>query len=417
MPQYHSPPYASIAALVVAGLAQLRVVRVEDRRDRAVRLGAPLAEQLRRAACLSPAHIASVELEGGAQLVARRAARGSARVPTSRTVPDPPPSCRGTRRPSTSASCWASRTACFARSAGCGIDVGGRRRDRRGTRARRGRRRRAASPPGPRGSSTGRRCRSRGRGGAAPWRSARAARRRRGARRRPVGPSQVGDGFALEALGDDHAARSHIPPPCDERCEAPRARCDRAARAARRRPAAARRARRGPADPPRDRGRPAVAARPLQPQGARQGARPRSACKAKREADRAVLDQTGIRALRSEPVFRTPLPQARADGARRAGARRRGRARRVGRGRGAPRASGRRRGRASRRARMCYVCKTRLPRAAPLLRSDVPAVRGAQLAQAQRRPRTCAAASRSSPARASRSATRPRSCCCAPAPR
>jgi NAD(P)-dependent dehydrogenase (short-subunit alcohol dehydrogenase family) len=30
---------------------------------------------------------------------------------------------------------------------------------------------------------------------------------------------------------------------------------------------------------------------------------------ARREADRAVLDQTGIRALRKEPVFRTPLPR------------------------------------------------------------------------------------------------------------
>ena len=30
---------------------------------------------------------------------------------------------------------------------------------------------------------------------------------------------------------------------------------------------------------------------------------------AKRDADRALLDQTGIRALRREPVFRTPLPQ------------------------------------------------------------------------------------------------------------
>jgi len=30
---------------------------------------------------------------------------------------------------------------------------------------------------------------------------------------------------------------------------------------------------------------------------------------AKRDADRAVLDQTGIRALRREPVFRTPLPR------------------------------------------------------------------------------------------------------------
>jgi NAD(P)-dependent dehydrogenase (short-subunit alcohol dehydrogenase family) len=30
---------------------------------------------------------------------------------------------------------------------------------------------------------------------------------------------------------------------------------------------------------------------------------------AKREADRTVLDQTGIRALRKEPVFRTPLPR------------------------------------------------------------------------------------------------------------
>ena len=32
---------------------------------------------------------------------------------------------------------------------------------------------------------------------------------------------------------------------------------------------------------------------------------------AKREADRAVLDQTGIRVLRKEPVFRTPLPRPR----------------------------------------------------------------------------------------------------------
>jgi len=31
--------------------------------------------------------------------------------------------------------------------------------------------------------------------------------------------------------------------------------------------------------------------------------------KAKRDAERAVLDQTGIRALRREPVFRTPLPR------------------------------------------------------------------------------------------------------------
>jgi len=31
--------------------------------------------------------------------------------------------------------------------------------------------------------------------------------------------------------------------------------------------------------------------------------------RAKRDADRAILDQTGIRALRREPVFRTPLPK------------------------------------------------------------------------------------------------------------
>jgi NAD(P)-dependent dehydrogenase (short-subunit alcohol dehydrogenase family) len=31
--------------------------------------------------------------------------------------------------------------------------------------------------------------------------------------------------------------------------------------------------------------------------------------RARREADRAILDQTGIRALRREPVFRTPLPK------------------------------------------------------------------------------------------------------------
>jgi NAD(P)-dependent dehydrogenase (short-subunit alcohol dehydrogenase family) len=35
----------------------------------------------------------------------------------------------------------------------------------------------------------------------------------------------------------------------------------------------------------------------------------RERLKAKRAADRAVLDQTGIRALRREPVFRTPLPK------------------------------------------------------------------------------------------------------------
>jgi len=35
----------------------------------------------------------------------------------------------------------------------------------------------------------------------------------------------------------------------------------------------------------------------------------RARVKAKKEADRAVLDQTGIRALRREPVFRTPLPR------------------------------------------------------------------------------------------------------------
>jgi NAD(P)-dependent dehydrogenase (short-subunit alcohol dehydrogenase family) len=35
----------------------------------------------------------------------------------------------------------------------------------------------------------------------------------------------------------------------------------------------------------------------------------RQRVKARREADRAILDQTGIRALRREPVFRTPLPK------------------------------------------------------------------------------------------------------------
>jgi NAD(P)-dependent dehydrogenase (short-subunit alcohol dehydrogenase family) len=35
----------------------------------------------------------------------------------------------------------------------------------------------------------------------------------------------------------------------------------------------------------------------------------RQRVKARREADRALLDQTGIRALRREPVFRTPLPR------------------------------------------------------------------------------------------------------------
>src|SRR5262249_15089707 len=37
-------------------------------------------------------------------------------------------------------------------------------------------------------------------------------------------------------------------------------------------------------------------------------ARARARSRARRERDRAVLDQTGIRALRREPVFRTPLP-------------------------------------------------------------------------------------------------------------
>src|SRR5688572_6946378 len=35
----------------------------------------------------------------------------------------------------------------------------------------------------------------------------------------------------------------------------------------------------------------------------------RARLKAKRAADRSLLDQTGIRALRREPVFRTPLPK------------------------------------------------------------------------------------------------------------
>ena len=35
----------------------------------------------------------------------------------------------------------------------------------------------------------------------------------------------------------------------------------------------------------------------------------RARFRAKRDADRAILDQTGIRALRREPVFRTPLPK------------------------------------------------------------------------------------------------------------
>ena len=35
----------------------------------------------------------------------------------------------------------------------------------------------------------------------------------------------------------------------------------------------------------------------------------RARVRARREADRAILDQTGIRALRREPVFRTPLPK------------------------------------------------------------------------------------------------------------
>src|SRR5687767_9230194 len=35
----------------------------------------------------------------------------------------------------------------------------------------------------------------------------------------------------------------------------------------------------------------------------------RARIQAKRDADQSVLNQTGIRALRREPVFRTPLPK------------------------------------------------------------------------------------------------------------
>ncbi|MEO7731434.1 MAG: SDR family oxidoreductase [Kofleriaceae bacterium] len=77
---------------------------------------------------------------------------------------------------------------------------------------------------------------------------------------------------------------------------------------------------------------------------------------AKRDADRAVLDQTGIRALRKEPVFRTPLPRppmaldaplrddAEPDAWAEAEARRADEPERA-----APRGA---------TARLCYVCKT-----------------------------------------------------------
>ena len=108
---------------------------------------------------------------------------------------------------------------------------------------------------------------------------------------------------------------------------------------------------------------------------------------AKRDADRALLDQTGIRALRREPVFRTPLPRpaqaldapVRDDGEMDDGG--------LGGGRGRARAR-RRRGAARAGVAPLLRVQAALPRAAPLLRSDVPAVRGVQLAEAHpdRRP-------------------------------
>jgi NAD(P)-dependent dehydrogenase (short-subunit alcohol dehydrogenase family) len=88
----------------------------------------------------------------------------------------------------------------------------------------------------------------------------------------------------------------------------------------------------------------------------------RARARARRDADRAILDQTGIRALRREPVFRTPLPKpswtaldapirddegeldewAAAEARRAEGAR-------VGDRDRSPRLAG---------ARQCYVCKT-----------------------------------------------------------
>ena len=78
----------------------------------------------------------------------------------------------------------------------------------------------------------------------------------------------------------------------------------------------------------------------------------RARYQARRDADRALLDGTGIRALRREPVFRTPLPkpewslEASEDGAEDAWAE--AEARRED-GTGAPRVE---------TARLCYVCKT-----------------------------------------------------------
>jgi NAD(P)-dependent dehydrogenase (short-subunit alcohol dehydrogenase family) len=82
----------------------------------------------------------------------------------------------------------------------------------------------------------------------------------------------------------------------------------------------------------------------------------RQRVRAKRDADRAVLDQTGIRALRKDPVFRTPLPRpkmaldapVRDDGEPDAWAEAEAR-----RAEGDP-ANGAR----VETARLCYVCKT-----------------------------------------------------------
>ncbi len=100
----------------------------------------------------------------------------------------------------------------------------------------------------------------------------------------------------------------------------------------------------------------------------------RQRVRARRDADRAVLDQTGFRALRREPVFRTPLPRpamaldapVRDDGEPDAWAQAEAQRAELADdpgaeagGEGAPDDAGRARGAARvETARLCYVCKT-----------------------------------------------------------
>ncbi len=117
---------------------------------------------------------------------------------------------------------------------------------------------------------------------------------------------------------------------------------------------------------------------------------------AKAERDRAVLADTGIRVLREKPVFTTPNvfpPEAFEQ----------------------TEVNGDPEFREVVEPQHCYVCKQLYVGIHPFYDQLCPALRRLQLRQARRRPPTSAAASRCSPAGASRSATRRGSSCCAPA--